>query len=147
MNEKSETAAPTDAGSAVKASAKTEEAPSPSTSAGSVASEPSPAGPSLFERVIGLFRQRNGTSLREEIADALAETERSRLSGLGFEFGAGVTYSLAPGLHLGGRYQLEYYRSLAAENEGDTITSWLHGSAGILLEFQGITTQDPQKEE
>ena len=75
MNEKSETAAPTDAGSAVKASAKTEEAPSPSTSAGSVASEPSPAGPSLFERVIGLFRQRNGTSLREEIADALAETE------------------------------------------------------------------------
>ena len=28
----------------------------------------------MFERLTGLFRQRNGTSLREEIADALAET-------------------------------------------------------------------------
>ncbi len=87
------------------------------------------------------------TKKEQKAADALAETERSRLSGLGFEFGAGVTYPLAPGLHLGGRYQLEYYRSLAAENEGDAITSWLHSSAGILLEFQGITTQDPQKAE
>lgn len=74
MNDKPETAARPDAGSAAKPSEKTEEGSSPSTTTGSVASEPTPAGPSLFDRVLGLFRQRNGTSLREEIADALAET-------------------------------------------------------------------------
>jgi CBS domain containing-hemolysin-like protein len=61
-----------------KASDTSEEGSSPSTvtsgaaSTGSAASEP--AGPSLFDRVLSLFRQRNGTSLREEIAGALAET-------------------------------------------------------------------------
>ncbi|BCH13188.1 MAG: HlyC/CorC family transporter [Mesorhizobium sp.] len=74
MNDKPETAARPDAGSATKPSEQTEEDSSPSTTTGSFASEPSPAGPSLFDRVLGLFRQRNGTSLREEIADALAET-------------------------------------------------------------------------
>ncbi|TIL29885.1 hemolysin family protein [Mesorhizobium sp.] len=74
MNDKPETAAHPDAGSATKPSEQTEEDSSPSTTTGSFASEPSPAGPSLFDRVLGLFRQRNGTSLREEIADALAET-------------------------------------------------------------------------
>ncbi|AZN97769.1 HlyC/CorC family transporter [Mesorhizobium sp. M9A.F.Ca.ET.002.03.1.2] len=74
MNDKPETAARPDAGSATKPSEQTEEGSSPSTTTGSFASEPSPAGPSLFDRVLGLFRQRNGTSLREEIADALAET-------------------------------------------------------------------------
>ncbi|MER9330467.1 hemolysin family protein [Mesorhizobium sp. M0488] len=74
MNDKPETAARPDAGSAAKASDTSEEGSSPSTVTGSVASEPSPAGPSLFDRVLGLFRQRNGTSLREEIAGALAET-------------------------------------------------------------------------
>jgi CBS domain containing-hemolysin-like protein len=74
MNDKPETAARPDAGSATKASDTTEEGSSPSSSSGSVASDSSPAGPSLFDRVLGLFRQRNGTSLREEIAGALAET-------------------------------------------------------------------------
>ncbi|TIS76609.1 MAG: HlyC/CorC family transporter [Mesorhizobium sp.] len=74
MNDKPETAARPDAGSATKPSEQTEEGSSPSTITGSFASEPSPAGPSLFDRVLGLFRQRNGTSLREEIGDALAET-------------------------------------------------------------------------
>jgi len=74
MNDKPETAARPDAGSAAKPSEKTEEGSSPSTTTGSIASEPTPARPSLFDRVLGLFRQRNGTSLREEIADALAET-------------------------------------------------------------------------
>ncbi len=74
MNDKPETAAHPDAGSATKPSEQTEEDSSPSTTTGSFASEPLPAGPSLFDRVLGLFRQRNGTSLREEIADALAET-------------------------------------------------------------------------
>ncbi|MFA6154004.1 hemolysin family protein [Mesorhizobium sp.] len=74
MNDKPETAARPDAGSATKASETSEEGSSPSTVNGSVTSEPSPAGPSLFDRVLGLFRHRNGTSLREEIAGALAET-------------------------------------------------------------------------
>ncbi|RUV82829.1 magnesium/cobalt efflux protein, partial [Mesorhizobium sp. M5C.F.Ca.IN.020.14.1.1] len=74
MNDKPETAARPDAGSATKPSEQAEESSSPSTTTGSFASEPSPAGPSLFDRVLGLFRQRNGASLREEIADALAET-------------------------------------------------------------------------
>ncbi|MBB6413584.1 hemolysin family protein [Mesorhizobium sangaii] len=74
MNDKPETAARPDAGSANKASDTSEEGSSPSTVTGGVASETSPAGPSLFDRVLGLFRQRNGTSLREEIAGALAET-------------------------------------------------------------------------
>ena len=75
MTEKPETAARSDAGSAPKASGKPEEDPSSSTRSGAAPAEASPAGPSLFERVLGLFRHRNGTSLREEIADALAETE------------------------------------------------------------------------
>ncbi|WP_027142043.1 hemolysin family protein [Mesorhizobium sp. WSM3626] len=80
MNDKPETAARPDAGSAIKASDTSEEGSSPSTvtagvaNTGSAATGPSPAGPSLFNRVLGLFRQRNGTSLREEIAGALAET-------------------------------------------------------------------------
>ncbi|MGX9142181.1 hemolysin family protein [Mesorhizobium sp. 128a] len=79
MNDKPETAARPEAGSAPKPSDTTEEGSGPSTSSGSpasgsIASEPTPAGPSLFDRVLGLFRQRNGTSLREEIAGALAET-------------------------------------------------------------------------
>ena len=73
MNDKPATAAHPDAGSAIKASDTSEEGSSPSTVTGS-ATEPSPAGPSLFDRMLGLFRQRNGTSLREEIAGALAET-------------------------------------------------------------------------
>jgi CBS domain containing-hemolysin-like protein len=74
MNDKPETAAGPDVGSVTNASEASEEGSGPSTVTGSAASEASPAGPSLFERVLGLFRQRNGTSLREEIAGALAET-------------------------------------------------------------------------
>ncbi|WP_434725133.1 hemolysin family protein [Mesorhizobium sp. RIZ17] len=73
MNDTPETAARPDAGSAAKPSEKTEEGSSPSSPTGSAAAEPH-AGPSLVDRVLGLFRHRNGTSLREEIAGALAET-------------------------------------------------------------------------
>lgn len=73
MNDTPETAARPDAGSAAKPSEKTEEGSSPSIPTGSAAAEPH-AGPSLVDRVLGLFRHRNGTSLREEIAGALAET-------------------------------------------------------------------------
>ncbi len=73
MNDK-QGAAHAEAGGAAKPSEKQEEPSSPSTVTGTAAIEPAPAGPSLFDRVLGLFRHRNGTSLREEIADALAET-------------------------------------------------------------------------
>jgi CBS domain containing-hemolysin-like protein len=57
---------------------KTEESsPSQSTppaAASPVAVEAPAERPSFFERLAGLFRNRNGSSLREEIADALAET-------------------------------------------------------------------------
>jgi CBS domain containing-hemolysin-like protein len=72
MNEKPGTAAHQDVGGTLKASDTTEEGQSPSTTAGG--GHDAAAGPSLFERMLGLFRQRNGTDLREEIADALAET-------------------------------------------------------------------------
>jgi CBS domain containing-hemolysin-like protein len=59
----------------------TEEGPSssPSQSTPQSASPPTAAEapgdrPSFFERLAGLFRQKNGSNLREEIADALAET-------------------------------------------------------------------------
>ncbi|MBL8584605.1 MAG: HlyC/CorC family transporter [Rhizobiaceae bacterium] len=35
---------------------------------------PIAAGPTLFERLIGLFKQKNGSSLRDDLADALSET-------------------------------------------------------------------------
>ncbi|OQM74825.1 hemolysin family protein [Manganibacter manganicus] len=73
MNEKPATAARPDSGDLLPVSEKTEDVQSPSTIAGGVP-DAEPAGSSLFERLMGLFRQRNGTDLREEIADALAET-------------------------------------------------------------------------
>jgi CBS domain containing-hemolysin-like protein len=64
---------------------KTTSAPSPETGGEQKSSEQPADGPSttfqaaadrpsLFERLLSLFRQRNGSSLREDIADALAET-------------------------------------------------------------------------
>jgi hypothetical protein len=64
MNDKPETAARPDAGSAAKPSEKSEDGSSPSTLTGSAAAEPSHAGPSLFDRVLGLCRPRNPTRLR-----------------------------------------------------------------------------------
>jgi CBS domain containing-hemolysin-like protein len=75
MNDTPETAERPDAGSAPNASeSRTEEGPSPSIASGG-SSETAPSGPSLFDRLFGLFRQRNGSSLREDIVDALAGAE------------------------------------------------------------------------
>lgn len=74
MNDTPETATRSEAGGPPKSSGKAEETPVPSTGSGSASNAATPAGPSLFSRIFGLFRHRNGTSLREEIADALAET-------------------------------------------------------------------------
>ena len=79
MNDIPEPAARPEAGGA-KAET-TEEGPSssPSQSTPPAAAAEAPADrPSFFERLAGLFRQKNGSSLREEIADALAETDDRR---------------------------------------------------------------------
>ena len=70
MNEKSETAVKPQGGSDPRQSARADETPGLSST-----SETSSERPSLFERLAGYFKQRNGSSLREEIVDALAETE------------------------------------------------------------------------
>ena len=70
MNEKSETAVKPEGGSDPRQSARADETPGLSST-----SETSSERPSLFERLAGYFKQRNGSSLREEIVDALAETE------------------------------------------------------------------------
>ncbi len=72
MNEIPETAAKPEAGGAKSASDNTEEGPSTSAS-----HEGSAERSTLFGRLSGLFRQRNGSNLRDELADALAETETS----------------------------------------------------------------------
>jgi CBS domain containing-hemolysin-like protein len=75
MNENPETAAKSDAGSsAPKAPESAEEDPSPIAAPISAASEPSSERPSLFERLAGLFKPRNGSSLRDDLTDALAES-------------------------------------------------------------------------
>ncbi|MEP9372084.1 hemolysin family protein [Mesorhizobium sp. KR1-2] len=75
MNENPDTAARSDAGSsAPKAPESAEEDPSPIATPSSVANDPSHDRPSLFERLAGLFKPRNGSSLRDDLTDALAES-------------------------------------------------------------------------
>jgi CBS domain containing-hemolysin-like protein len=74
MNEKQETAVRIDTGSERQASDKADEGPSPSTATVSATVDVSAERPRLLDRLVGLFRHRNGSSLREEIADALAVT-------------------------------------------------------------------------
>jgi CBS domain containing-hemolysin-like protein len=75
MNEIQQTAAKTEAGSQTNASEKSDDGPSWSTEPASPAQDQGPDRPSFFERITGLFRHRNGSSLREEIVDALAESD------------------------------------------------------------------------
>ncbi len=70
MNDIPEPAAKPETGGAKIASESTEEGPSPSTTL-----DGSTERPTLLERISGLFRPRNGSSLRDELADALAEAE------------------------------------------------------------------------
>jgi CBS domain containing-hemolysin-like protein len=70
MNDTPETAAGPETGSVRKTQDQAEESPSPSTTA--------PAPPeraSFIEWLSTLFRQRNGNSLRDDLTDALAESE------------------------------------------------------------------------
>ena len=76
MNDTPEPAARPEAGGAkVRQVGRRPEFESQPVNAAAAAAAEAPADrPSFFERLAGLFRQRNGSSLREEIADALAET-------------------------------------------------------------------------
>ncbi|WP_378945131.1 hemolysin family protein [Mesorhizobium sp. ANAO-SY3R2] len=74
MNDKIETAATPDTGTAAKASEQTEDGPS--TSAPLPATHDAQADrPSFIERLTRYFRHRSGTNIREEIVDALADTD------------------------------------------------------------------------
>jgi CBS domain containing-hemolysin-like protein len=70
MNEKSETAVRPEGGSETRASAKADEAPGQSSTLETLAERPS-----LFGRLADYFKPRNGGSIREDIAEALAEPE------------------------------------------------------------------------
>jgi CBS domain containing-hemolysin-like protein len=67
MSERPPTAPGPEAGSEQKSSEQSADGPS-------TAYQAAPDRPTLFERLTSFFRQRNGSSLREDIADALAET-------------------------------------------------------------------------
>ena len=70
MSDKSTSAPGNETGSEQKPSEQSADGPStPSTALQAPADRPS-----LFERLTSMFRQRNGTTLREDIADALAES-------------------------------------------------------------------------
>jgi CBS domain containing-hemolysin-like protein len=73
MNEIPETAARNEAGGIQSPSDSAEDGPSPSTAYGVPAPEPAADRPSLLWRLASLFRSRNGSSLREDLTDALAE--------------------------------------------------------------------------
>jgi len=74
MTEKPETAVGSDAGSAPQAPENAEEGPSPSSLPSGVAVEHLHERPSLFGRLASLFKPRNGSSLRDDLTDALAES-------------------------------------------------------------------------
>ncbi|PSJ57927.1 hemolysin family protein [Pseudaminobacter soli (ex Li et al. 2025)] len=75
MNENPDTAAArSDVGGAPNGPESAEEGPSPSTKPSSAASDHSHDRPSLFGRLAGLFKHRNGSSLRDDLTDALAES-------------------------------------------------------------------------
>ena len=73
MNETPNTAPHDEAGSLRDIPETSDEEPSPSIAAGSPPAETAPAGSRLVHKLMALFKPRNGTNLREEIADALAE--------------------------------------------------------------------------
>ncbi|MCV3239793.1 hemolysin family protein [Mesorhizobium sp. ZC-5] len=67
MNDIIKSAPESEKGEESRASGQSDDGPSP-------ADQPSPERPSLFERLAGLFKPRNGSNLREDLADALAES-------------------------------------------------------------------------
>ncbi len=68
MNDNAQSAAAPEAGGEAQPSGQTEDEQSTDGS-------PRNGGPSLFQRIAHFFRPRNGSSLREDLADALAESE------------------------------------------------------------------------
>lgn len=70
MNENTQTVAAPESGGEARTAAKADESPGQSTTHDS-----SPDRGSIFDRLAGYFRQRNGSNLREDIVDALAESD------------------------------------------------------------------------
>ena len=66
MNETTKIAPEAETGGEKQGSGQSEDGPS-------TVAQPTPERPSLFERLAGFFKHRNGSSLREDLADALAE--------------------------------------------------------------------------
>ena len=66
MNETTKIAPEAETGGEKQGTGQSEDGPS-------TVAQPTPERPSLFERLAGFFKHRNGSSLREDLADALAE--------------------------------------------------------------------------
>ncbi|WP_157017647.1 hemolysin family protein [Mesorhizobium xinjiangense] len=73
MNDNAQSAAAPETGGEAPASGQTEDGQS-------TEGPQRNGGPSLFQRIANLFRTRNGSSLREDLADALAESEEDSAS-------------------------------------------------------------------
>ncbi len=69
MNDKAEIAAHPEPGNPIRTPDQSDDEPGSSTASGGASGDHHAAGPSLLQRALGLFRQRNGTSLREEIVE------------------------------------------------------------------------------
>lgn len=74
MNDKAEIAARPEPGGLTQAPEQSDDEPGSSSRRGGAPGDHHAAGPSFLQRALGLFKPRNGASLREEIVDALAET-------------------------------------------------------------------------
>src|SRR3954468_18209958 len=74
MNENTPTAPDPEAGGDSKASNQSADGPSTIQHANANQQQAGADRPTLFERLTSFFRQRNGSNLREDIADALAES-------------------------------------------------------------------------
>lgn len=73
MNDKADCRLP-EPGGLTQAPEQSDDEPGSSSRRGGAPGDHHAAGPSFLQRALGLFKPRNGASLREEIVDALAET-------------------------------------------------------------------------
>ena len=76
------------------------------------------------------------TAEEQELADEDAYLERLRLAGAGARIGLGVDYRVSKGLAIGATYGLTWHRGVLRTNEANIVSSWLAGSASLLLTFE-----------
>lgn len=78
----------------------------------------------------------NGYTGDESVAaQETATADRRRLGALGGRLGAGVDVALRPELRVGLQYALDWQRSLFADADPATISSWLSAEAALLVEI------------